>query len=110
MLTGVPTFRLTTKSALYWVGASASGLSLFSSAGAVNKGLIESRVNKPTANSLFMIRSYNVPDGSARAKKTGGFRGGLSQGRAPAFARTTAWPAVAINERRGRGASRWYSL
>src|ERR1700756_1269178 len=50
-----PALRVTTKSALYWVGASARG-SVVSSAGAVNAGRSETKANKPADISLFMIR------------------------------------------------------
>src|SRR6202008_3148138 len=65
---GGPTFRVTTKSALYWVGALARG-SLVSSAGAVNAGRMETKANNPADISLFMIRSYYDPTSSARNKK-----------------------------------------
>src|ERR1700741_2388855 len=65
---GGPTFRVTTKSALYWVGALARG-SFVSSAGAVNAGRMETKANNPADISLFMIRSYYDPPSSARNKK-----------------------------------------
>src|ERR1700758_1478431 len=64
---GGPTFRGTTKSALYWVGALVRG-SVVSSAGAVNTGM-ETKANSPADISLFMIRSYYDPASSARNKK-----------------------------------------
>src|SRR6202008_4750787 len=64
---GGPTFRVTTKSALYWVGALVRG-SVVSSAGAVNTGM-ETKANSPADISLFMIRSYYDPASSARNKK-----------------------------------------
>jgi hypothetical protein len=60
--------RVTTKSALYWVGALARG-SVASSAGAINAGRMETKANKPADISLFIFRSYNDPACSARNKK-----------------------------------------
>src|SRR5215469_6542339 len=65
---GGPTLRVTTKSALYWVGALARG-SVVSSAGALNAGRMETKANKPADISLFMIRSDYDPASSARNKK-----------------------------------------
>jgi hypothetical protein len=65
---GGPAFRVTTKSALYWVGAFTRG-SVVSSAGAVNAGRMETKANKPADISLFIIRSYYDPASSARTKK-----------------------------------------
>src|ERR1700751_910518 len=70
MVIGVcgPVLRVTTKSALYWVGALARG-AIVSSAGTVNAGGRETKANKPGDISLFMVRSYYDPASAARSKK-----------------------------------------